>query len=63
MTQMVNHFEGHHEITTKNKLFKNIAAYRQDVFKSMLPLTFCIKIKVDGSIDNKMLDKQLKPFK
>ena len=26
-TQMVNHFEGHAEITTKNKLLKNITKF------------------------------------
>lgn len=26
-TQMVNHLEGHHEISTKNKLFKNICRW------------------------------------
>ena len=25
--QMVNHIEGHHEITTKNELFKNVKGY------------------------------------
>jgi len=47
---MVNHFEGHSEITTKNKLFKNITKWHDEnyisVFKTMLPLTFCLKIPV-----------------
>jgi hypothetical protein len=47
---MVNHFEGHAEITTKNKLLKNITAWHNEqnesVFKNMLPLTFCLKIQV-----------------
>jgi hypothetical protein len=29
-TQMVNHFEGHAEITTKNKLFKNITKFSDE---------------------------------
>ena len=46
--QLVNHFEGHAEISTKNKLLRNITQYYDDnqdyVFKNMLPLTFCLKI-------------------
>ncbi len=66
---MVNHFEGHAEITTKNKLFKNITKWHDEnaasVFKRMLPLTFCLKIPIQssGEIDSKILSQELKPFK
>jgi len=47
---LVNHYEGHDEITTKNKLFKNVTIWHDEqkklVFKNMLPLTFCIKVTV-----------------
>lgn len=47
---MVNHFEAHHEITTKNELFKNLKSYNdergQNAF-STIPLTFCLKISAD----------------
>jgi hypothetical protein len=54
---MVNHFEGHAEITTKNKLFKNITKWHNEeqqlVFKNMLPLTFCLKLTIlpNGEVD------------
>lgn len=66
---MVNHFEGHAEITTKNKLFKNITKWHDEnsvsVFKKILPLTFCLKIPVlsNGEVDFKILSAELKPFK
>ena len=68
-SQMVNHFEGHAEITTKNKLFKNITKWHDEnsvsVFKRILPLTFCLKIPVlsSGEVDPKGLSAELKPFK
>lgn len=41
--QMVNHFENHATITTKDNLFKNLAEYLDtNVFKTV-PLTFCIE--------------------
>ena len=66
---MVNHYEGHAEITTKNKLFKNITKYQDEqgehVFKNVLPLTFCIKVPVTptGEVDQKLLNHELKAFK
>jgi len=66
---MVNHFEGHAEITTKNKLFKNITKWHDEhsvsVFKRILPLTFCLKIPIlsSGEVDAKVLSNELKPFK
>ena len=48
--QMVNHFEYHAEITTKNELFKNLKAFydekQQNAFHT-LPLTFYLKISTD----------------
>ena len=48
--QMVNHFEHHHEITTKNELFKNLKTCsdekQQNAFH-LIPLTFCLKISAD----------------
>lgn len=66
---MVNHYEGHAEITTKNKLLKNITVWHNEqndsVFKNMLPLTFCIKVIIqkNGEVDKTSLSHQLKPFK
>ena len=66
---MVNHYEGHAEITTKNKLFKNITKWHDEmqeiVFKNMLPLSFSIKIPVlaNGDVEKKILNYELKPFK
>jgi hypothetical protein len=60
-SQCVNHFEGHAEITTKNKLFKNIAKWHDEhqdlVFKNMLPMTFCLKLPIlaNGEVDPKAL--------
>jgi hypothetical protein len=53
---MVNHYEGHAEITTKDLLFKNLRNWHNErgesVFKEMLPLTFVIKVNsYDGEID------------
>jgi hypothetical protein len=61
---MVNHVEGHHEITTKNELFKNVKNYFDERNLNafhVMPITFYIKVtseKNDGS-----LKKQLAPFK
>ena len=66
---MVNHYEGHHEISTKNKLFKNITKFQDEhqesVFKNILPLTFCLKLPVfaNGDIDKKQLNYELKPWR
>jgi hypothetical protein len=68
-SQMVNHFEGHAEITTKNKLFKNITKWHDEnsvsVFKRVLPLTFCLKVPIlsSGEVDSKILSSELKSFK
>lgn len=68
-SQVVNHYEGHAEITTKNKLFKNITKYADElgehVFKNVLPLTFCLKVPVlpTGEVDQKLLNHELKAFK
>lgn len=54
---MVNHFEGHSELTTKNKLLKNIVNWCDEqsvsVFHSVLPLTFSVKVAIlpSGEID------------
>jgi hypothetical protein len=66
---MVNHYEGHHEISTKNKLFKNITQWHDEnqelAFKNMLPLTFCLKLPIlpTGEVDKTSLSHCLKPFK
>lgn len=67
-TQMVNHFEGHTEVTTKNKMFRNVQQWHDDrslsVFREMLPLTFCVKVtSTGGEIDAKQLNVELKQFK
>lgn len=62
--QMVNHVEGHHEITTKNELFKNVKNYFDErnlnAFHAM-PITFYIKVTTDKNDGS--LKKQLSPFK
>ena len=62
--QMVNHFENHQEITTKNELFKNLKQYSdergQNAFHT-IPLTFCLKVSADRQ--NASIKQQLKPFK
>lgn len=66
---MVNHYEGHAEITTKNKLFKNITKFEDEqmesVFKNILPLTFSLKLPVlsTGELERKSLNSELKPWK
>lgn len=66
---MVNHYEGHQEISTKNKLFKNVTIWSDEqqelVFKNMLPLTFCIKLPIlaNGEVDKTSLSHEMKPFK
>lgn len=66
---MVNHYEGHHEISTKNKLFKNVTKFEDDqkesVFKNVLPLTFCLKLPVlaSGELEKRALNNELKPWK
>jgi hypothetical protein len=54
--QMANHVEGHHEVTTKNELFKNVKNFMDDrnlnAF-NVMPITFYIKVtndKQDGSL-------------
>ena len=62
--QMVNHFEYHAEITTKNELFRNVKAHyddRQGNAFHTIPLTFCLKISPDRQ--NASIKQQLKPFK
>lgn len=65
----MNHYEGHAEISTKNKLFKNVtklADHQQEVaFKNLLPLTFCLKLPVTqaGEVDKRCLSSELKPWK
>ena len=69
MAQCVNHFEHHFEISTKNKLFKNISRFydehSQFVFKHILPLTFCVKVPVNhaGEVDKKSLTSEIRQFK
>jgi len=66
---MVNHYEGHGEITTKNKLFKNITKWHDEkkeiVFKNMLPMTFCLKVPIyaNGEVDKNTFNYELKQFK
>lgn len=66
---MVNHYEGHAEISTKNKLFKNVTKFcdeqQEVVFKNVLPLTYCLKLPVlaSGEVDIKSLNYELKPWK
>ena len=61
---MVNHVEGHQEITTKNELFKNVKDYFDDknlnAFHAM-PITFYIKVPVERF--DGQLKKLLSPFK
>lgn len=61
---MVNHIEGHTEITTKNELFKNVKNFfderNMNAFHAM-PITFCLKINPEKN-DNS-IKKQLSPFK
>ena len=48
--QIVNHFEHHHEVTTKNELFKNLKSHYDEknlnAFHT-LPLTFYLKVSAD----------------
>lgn len=47
---MVNHVEGHNEISNKHELFKNVVNYcdeRNENAFFMLPLTFCVKVTQD----------------
>lgn len=65
---MVNHYEEHAEITTKNLLFKNVRKWHDErkelVFKEMLPITFCLKLNIfDGVVDTTSLKSQMKLFK
>ncbi len=62
--QMVNHVEGHHEITTKNELFKNVKNYFDERNLNsfhVMPITFYIKVSSDKN--DGTLKKQLAPFK
>jgi hypothetical protein len=63
---MVNHVEGHHEITTKNKLFSNITQFmdsREELcFAELLPLTFCIEVKL-SDVDDCSINDALSHFK
>lgn len=51
--QMVNHLEGHSEISRKDELFRNLKQYvegiNENVF-SVMPLTFHVKINQDKPI-------------
>ena len=61
---MVNHYENHGEVTTKDALYKNLKAYYESKNSNVffaIPLTFCLKIspgRQQVSIKN-----QIKPFK
>jgi hypothetical protein len=61
---MVNHVEGHNEISNKHELFKNVKdhmdAQHENAF-FMLPLTFCFKITLDKL--SAVLRKEMKPFR
>ena len=62
--QTVNHVEGHHEITTKNELFKNVKNYfderNMNAFYAM-PITFYVKVTTERAEGS--LKKQLSAFK
>jgi len=61
---MVNHYEHHQEITTKNELFKNVKQFydekQQNAFH-FIPLTFCLKVAPDRI--QQSLKQQIQPFK
>lgn len=61
---MVNHFETHSEITTKNELFRNLKQFSDERGSNafhMIPLTFCLRISSERQ--DKSIKQQLKPFK
>jgi hypothetical protein len=44
---MVNHVEGHGEISNKHELFRNVKSYSEDRHENpffIIPLTFCVKV-------------------
>lgn len=45
--QIVNHFENHPEITTKDKLFMNLREYDENKVFEHVPLTFLIESNSD----------------
>ena len=52
--QMINHFEFHHEITTKDLLYKNLAHYSEHTKKNVLdivPFTFLLNMDEDFLFD------------
>ena len=53
--QIVNHFENHSEITTKDKLFMNLREYDVDRVFQYVPLTFLIESNSDTFAED--LDK------
>lgn len=68
MSQMVNHFEGHSEISTKNNFLKNVRVWHEErgenVFRETTPLTFNIKVPtLAGEVDVNHLRQELKTFK
>lgn len=62
--QMANHIEGHHEVSTKNELFKNVKDYfdeRNLNAFNVMPITFYIKVPTERADES--LKKLLSPFK
>ena len=65
---MINHLEGHINITEKHLLLKTLVDWysKRDlqVFDEMMPLTFCLNIEVtkSGQLDQRSLHKELKQF-
>lgn len=58
---MVNHFENHTEITTKDNLFKNLKAYNESEISECVPLTFLIESHSETFAED--LDKFKSVFK
>lgn len=61
---MVNHFEGHSEITKKNDLFKNVKNWfdeRNENAFHVLPLTFYVKVAPERMVQS--MKEQLATFK
>lgn len=62
--QMANHVEGHHEITNKNDLFRNVKNFLDERNLNafhVMPITFYVKVTLDAKEGS--LKKQLSPFK
>lgn len=64
--QLVNHFENHCEITTKDRLFTNLKEYSESEVFNYVPLTFLVEAKSDNFYEEldkfRSVYKVLKPF-